>query len=273
MDYLNQVKEATATIQTIYSEKLEVGIILGTGLSQIGSEIEVIHEIEYANIPHFPISTVESHQGKLIIGKLSGKTVLAMKGRFHYYEGYSMQQVTFPIRVMSFLGLKKLVVSNACGGLNPDQEVGDIMMITDQIDLFPESPLRGVNPPEFGPRFPDMSEPYAEEFQAIARQIASEKSIRLHEGVYVGVQGPNLETKAEYYYLRGIGADAVGMSTVPEVLVANQMGMKVFGLSAITDLGVKGKIKKITIQEVLDAADIASPKMIEIIRELVKRIA
>lgn len=270
MSYLQKVKEARAFLVDRYSGPIEIGVILGTGLGQMSTEIEVIQEIDYDEIPHFPISTVESHHGKLIIGKLAGKVVLAMKGRFHYYEGYNMREVTFPIRVMGLIGIKTLLVSNACGGLDPAHQVGDVMLIRDQIDLFPENALRGQNPPEFGPRFPDMSEPFSLDLLEKAKVISKKLGVQIHEGVYAGVQGPNLETKAEYKYLRLIGADVVGMSTVPEVMVANQMGMRVFGISAITDLGVIGKIKKITLQEVLDAAEIASPKMIQIIRELVR---
>lgn len=272
MSYLEQVLQAKEYIQNLSAEPISIGIILGTGLGQMGEEIDAEQIIPYEDIPHFPISTVESHHGKLIIGELAGKKVIAMKGRFHYYEGYSMQMVTFPVRVMKFLGVETLLVSNACGGLNPDQEVGEVMMIRDQIDLFPENPLRGLNPPEFGPRFPDMSEPFSKRFLDIAREIEKELGVSLHEGVYAGVQGPNLETPAEYSYLRTIGADAVGMSTVPEVMVANQMGMEVFGLSAITDLGIPGKIKRITLQEVLQAAAIAEPLMTRIMKELVRRI-
>jgi len=272
MKYLNQVIEARNFIEDIFPESIETALILGTGLGKMGDEIEVIKEIDYDDIPNFPISTVESHHGKLVIGTLEGKLILAMKGRFHYYEGYSMREVTFPIRVMGLMSVKKLLVSNACGGLDPRHKVGDVMMIRDQIDLFPENALRGKNPPEFGPRFPDMSEPFSLEFLAKAKEIAMDLGIKIHEGVYAGVQGPNLETKAEYKFLRTIGADAVGMSTVPEVMVANQMGMKVFGISAITDLGVMGKIKKLTLAEVLGAAEIASPKMISIIRKLIKVI-
>ena len=272
MTYLDQVIEAKEFIQKIYPESLHVGIILGTGLGQMGTEIKADVVIPYGEIPHFPISTVESHQGQLLIGELSGKKVIAMKGRFHYYEGYSMKQVTFPVRVMKLLGVKTLLVSNASGGLNPAQEVGEVMMIKDQIDLFPENALRGQNFPEFGPRFPDMSEPFSLRLIGLAREIEKELRVSLHEGVYAGVQGPNLETPAEYAYLRSIGADAVGMSTVPEVMVANQMGMEVFGLSAITDLGVVGKIKRITLQEVIQAASIAEPLMTRVMKELVGRM-
>ncbi len=272
MTYLEKVKEARDFILSQYSSIPKTGIILGTGLGKMAEEIEVLKEVDYDDIPHCPISTVVGHHGSLLFGKLGGKEILAMQGRFHYYEGYSMKEVTFLIRVMGLLGVNTLFVSNACGGLDPNYEVGDVMMITDQIDLFPENALRGQNPPEFGPRFPDMSEPFYGQFLEMAREIAAASSIKLHEGVYAGIQGPNLETKAEYKYLRIIGADAVGMSTVPEVMVANQMGMKVFGLSAITDLGVIGKIKKLTLEEIIEGANVASPKMMVIIRELLNRI-
>lgn len=272
MDYLQQLEEAAEFIKRFYSEPISVGIILGTGLGNLGNQIEVVQELEYQNIPHFPLSTVESHSGKLIFGKLSGKNVLAMRGRFHYYEGYSMKQVTFPVRVMKKLGVKTLLVSNACGGLNPLQEVGEVMVISDHINLFPENPLRGANYDELGPRFPDMSETYSPELIQKALAIAEKNGLKLHTGVYVGVEGPNLETPAEYKYLRIIGADAVGMSTVPEVIVARHMGIEVFGISAITDLGVPGKIHKISLQDVLNAAAKAEPVMSLIIRELIKEI-
>ncbi|WP_192348094.1 purine-nucleoside phosphorylase [Algoriphagus sp. Y33] len=272
MNYLTQISEAASFIRSQYTSDVSIAIILGTGLGHLGDQITIEKEIEYVNIPHFPLATVESHSGKLIFGELSGKKVMAMKGRFHYYEGYSMQQVTFPIRVMKQLGVKTLLVSNASGGLNPDQEVGDVMLIRDQIDLFPESPLRGKHYNEFGPRFPDMSDAYSANLIAIALGFAKENNFRVHTGVYVGVQGPNLETPAEYKYLRGIGADAVGMSTVPEVIVARQMEIEVFGISAITDLGVEGKIEPVTIAAVLAAAAKAEPMMAEIIKEVVRQI-
>ncbi|WP_339701312.1 purine-nucleoside phosphorylase [Algoriphagus aquimarinus] len=272
MNYLNQISEATSFIRSQYTGEVSIAIILGTGLGHLGDQITVEKEIDYADIPNFPLSTVESHSGKLIFGELSGKKVMAMKGRFHYYEGYSMQEVTFPVRVMKKLGIKTLLVSNASGGLNPDQEVGDVMLIRDHIDLFPASPLRGKHYEEFGSRFPDMSDAYSSELHAIARGFAKANNFRVHSGIYAGVQGPNLETPAEYKYLRGIGADAVGMSTVPEVIVARQMGIEVFGISAITDLGVEGKIKRITLAEVLAAAALAEPMMAAIIKELVRVI-
>ncbi|MEP0714221.1 purine-nucleoside phosphorylase [Algoriphagus sp.] len=272
MNYLTNISEAASFIQSQYTSEVSIAIILGTGLGRLGDQISVEKEIDYSDIPHFPISTVESHSGKLIFGELSGKKVMAMKGRFHYYEGYSMQEVTFPVRVMKKLGVKTLLVSNACGGLNPAQEVGDVMIIRDQIDLFPESPLRGKHFEEFGPRFPDMSDAYSQNLTAIALGFAKANAFRVHTGVYAGVQGPNLETPAEYKYIRSIGADAVGMSTVPEVIVARQMGLEVFGLSAITDLGVEGKIQPVSIADVLAAAAKAEPVMASIIKEVVRQM-
>ena len=272
MDYKQQVEQATAFIQEIYPDPVAVGIILGTGLGNLASQIEVDLEIPYQEIPHFPISTVESHSGTLLFGHLAGKKVLAMKGRFHYYEGYSMKEVTFPIRVMRGLGVQTLLVSNASGGLNPAQAVGEVMLISDHINLFPENPLRGKNYDTWGPRFPDMSVPYSPRLIALALQIAQERGIKLHTGTYCGVEGPNLETPAEYSYLRTIGGDAVGMSTVPEVLVACHSGMEVFGISAITDLGVAGKIHQVTLDDVLAAAAKAEPIKSQILAELMRRM-
>jgi purine-nucleoside phosphorylase len=272
MDYLKQIQEAVTFIQQVHSSPVSIGIILGTGLGSLGNQIETECEIDYKDIPHFPLSTVESHSGKLIFGSLSGKKVVAMKGRFHYYEGYSMKEVTFPVRVMRKLGVDILLVSNACGGLNPAQEVGDVMLISDHINLFPENPLRGKNFDDLGPRFPDMSDTYSARLIEKALQIAEEKGINLHTGVYCGVEGPNLETPAEYNYLRTIGGDAVGMSTVPEVLVARHSGMEVFGISAVTDLGVAGRIHKVSLEDVIRAAGKAEPVMSMIMRELLARI-
>ncbi len=272
MDYLDQIQEAVSFIQKFHTAEAPVGIILGTGLGNLGNQIEVELEIDYKDIPHFPISTVESHSGKLIFGTLSGKKVVAMKGRFHYYEGYSMKEVTFPVRVMKKLGVSTLLVSNACGGLNPAQEVGEVMIITDHINLFTENPLRGKNYDELGPRFPDMSDAYSHDLIEKAMKIGVKHGIKLHQGVYVGVEGPNLETPAEYKYMRIIGGDAVGMSTVPEVLVARHSGMQVFGISAITDLGVEGRIHKVDIAYVLAAAAKAEPIMSLVMRELVAQI-
>jgi purine-nucleoside phosphorylase len=272
MDYLNQIQDAVSFIQTQYAEPVSVGIILGTGLGKLADELDVQVEINYKDIPHFPVSTVESHSGKLLFGTLSGKKVVAMKGRFHYYEGYSMKEVTFPVRVMKKLGVSTLLVSNACGGLNPAQEVGEVMIINDHINLFPENPLRGKNFDELGPRFPDMSQTYSKRLIAEALEIGKELGVKLHTGVYCGVEGPNLETPAEYKYLRIIGGDAVGMSTVPEVLVARHSGMEVFGISAITDLGVEGRIHEVSLEYVLAAAAKAEPVMAEVMRKLVARI-
>ena len=272
IDYLEQIKHAKDHISNIFKKKIDVGIILGTGLGQLIKQIDITHEIPYEEIPFFPISTVESHSGKLIIGELSGKTVVAMQGRFHYYEGYSMKEVTFPVRVLKALGVNNLFVSNAAGGLHPDYKIGGLMILNDHIDLFPENPLRGKNLDTFGVRFPDMSEPYCPKLIEKAVAIAEKSDVEVNQGVYVGVQGPNLETKAEYVYLRTIGADAVGMSTIPEVIVARQMEMKVFAISAITDLCSPGNVKKISITEVLAAAAIAEPKMSLIIKELVREI-
>lgn len=272
MDYKEQVELATAYIQGIHSDQVAIGIILGTGLGNLASQIEVDLEIPYQEIPHFPLSTVESHSGTLLFGRLVGKKVVAMKGRFHYYEGYSMKEVTFPIRVMRLLGVQTLFVSNASGGLNPNQEVGEVMVIADHINLFPENPLRGKNYEAWGPRFPDMSVPYSHRLMDLALEIAKEKGLKLHTGVYCGVEGPNLETPAEYNYLRTIGGDAVGMSTVPEVLVACHAGMEVFGISAITDLGVAGKIHQVTLDDVLAAAAKAEPIMSQILAELLRRM-
>ncbi|MBW3468873.1 purine-nucleoside phosphorylase [Arthrospiribacter ruber] len=269
ISYLEQIGHAVEYIISEFDQPSEVGIILGTGLGQLISQIEILHEIPYDKIPFFPVSTVESHKGKLIFGKLSGKSVIAMQGRFHYYEGYSMKEVTFPVRVMKKLGIGHLFVSNAAGGLNPDYKIGELMVINDHIDLFPENPLRGKNLDGFGVRFPDMSEPYDLSLVKKAMDIAEDNGLKVHQGVYAAVQGPNLETKAEYKYLRTIGADAIGMSTIPEVIVARHMDLPVFAISAITDLCSPGNIKKVKIEEVLAAAAIAEPGMGTIIKSLI----
>lgn len=268
---LEQFKESVAFIQSKTNVKPTVGIILGTGLGGLVKEIEIIDEISYGDIPHFPVSTVESHKGRLIFGKLGGKNVVAMQGRFHYYEGYNMQQVTYPVRVMKLLGIEKLFVSNASGGVNPDFEVGEIMILNDHINLFPAHPLIGKNIDELGPRFPDMSEPYCPKMIDTALSIAKENDIKVSVGTYVGLTGPTLETPAEYYYVRAIGGDAVGMSTVPEIIVARHMEIPVFAISIITDLGVKGKIKKVSLQDVIDVASRQEPKMTLIMQELITR--
>lgn len=247
----------------------ETGIILGTGLGGLVHEIAIEHSIEYKEIPNFPVSTVEGHSGRLIFGKLGGKNVVAMQGRFHFYEGYDMKQVTFPVRVMKYLGIKQLFVSNASGGVNPAFEVGDLMVITDHINLFPTNPLIGKNDAALGPRFPDMSDAYNPEFIVKAEAIAQKNNINVQKGVYVGLSGPTFETPAEYKYIRIIGGDAVGMSTVPEVIVARHMGIPVFAMSIITDMGVEGRIEKVTHEEVQKVAQIAEKKMTLIMKELV----
>ena len=267
-----KIVETTEYIHQHYNQQPEVGIVLGTGLGGLVSEIEIQCVLEYKDIPNFAVSTVESHSGKLIFGTLGGKNVVAMQGRFHYYEGYSPEQVTFPIRVMKMLGVKRLLVSNASGGVNPDFKVGEIMFVNDHINLFPEHPLRGKNIDELGPRFPDMSEPYDKKMLSLAKEIAAEKNIEVSEGIYAGLTGPSLETPAEYKYIRIIGADTVGMSTVPEVIVARHMEIPVFAVSIITDLGVPGKIKKINVAEIIAVANEQEPKMTEIMKELIIRI-
>ncbi len=250
----------------------DIGIILGTGLGGLVNEIEIVDSIPYHEIPNFPVSTVEGHSGRLILGKLGGKEILAMQGRFHFYEGYSMKEVTFPVRVMKLLGITHLFVSNASGGLNPTYRVGDIMVINDHINMFPEHPLRGKNLKELGTRFPDMSHTYNERLRNKARFIAFENNFDLKEGVYVGVSGPTFETPAEYKMFRILGADAVGMSTVPEVIVARHMSMTVFGISIITDSGVPGQIVEVSHEEVQQVAANAEPKMTLILKELIKSL-
>ncbi len=247
----------------------ETAVILGSGLGNLVNELTDTYEIDYKDIPHFPVSTVEGHSGRLIFGKLGRKDIMAMQGRFHYYEGYSMKEVTFPVRVMRELGIQTLFVSNAAGGTNPTFEIGDLMIITDHINFFPEHPLRGKNI-SYGPRFPDMSEAYDRTLIARAKEIASQKGITLREGIYIGTQGPTYETPAEYRMFARWGADAVGMSTVPEVIVANHCGIRVFGMSVITDLGVEGKIVEVSHEDVQLAADAAQPRMTAIMREMIQ---
>ena len=269
---LDKIKETTKFIKNIVNEDPQVGIILGTGLGALVNEININITIPYENIPNFPVSTVESHSGKLIFGTLGGKRVVIMQGRFHYYEGYDMQQITFPVRVMKFLGIEKLFISNASGGLRNDQEISDLMILNDHISLLPDNPLRGKNLDELGPRFPDMSDAYDKDLIAKALEIADKNNIKVHTGVYAAVPGPNLETPAEYKYLSIIGADAVGMSTIPENLVARQMGIPCFAISVITDIGVEGKIKKVTVEEVIEAAARAEPRMTLLMKELISSI-
>ena len=248
----------------------KTAIILGTGLGQLASEITDKIEIPYTEIPNFPVSTVEGHNGKLIFGKLGGIDIMAMQGRFHFYEGYSMKEVTFPVRVMYELGIKTLFVSNAAGGMNPHFKIGDLMIITDHINFFPEHPLRGKNFPT-GPRFPDMHETYDKKLIQLAADIAFEKKIRITYGVYLGLQGPTFETPAEYKMYHLMGADAVGMSTVPEVIVAHHCGIRTFGVSVITDLGGFDNPVEVSHEEVQEAANAAQPRMTEIMREMIIR--
>lgn len=269
---LEQIRTTTEYIQKKVQFTPEIGIILGTGLGGLVKEIDIEHTLPYNEIPNFPVSTVEGHSGKLIFGELGGRKVVAMQGRFHYYEGYDMKQVTFPVRVMKFLGIKTLFVSNASGGVNPDFEIGDLMILDDHVNLFPTNPLIGKNEDSLGPRFPDMSEPYDHKLIAKAKEIAKENNIKVQTGTYAGLSGPCLETPAEYRYIRNIGADAVGMSTVPEVIVARHMGIPCFAISIITDLGVPGKIVKVTHEDVQHVASEAEPKMTIIMRELVKAL-
>lgn len=269
---LNKVQETVNYILCKIDIKPEIGIVLGTGLGGLTTEIETLQTLSYKEIPNFPVSTVKGHEGKLIFGKLGSKNVVAMQGRFHYYEGYSMQEVTFPIRVMKLLGIKLLILSNAAGGVNPDYNVGDMMVIQDHINLMGDNPLIGKNDDDLGPRFPDMSETYDQKTIRIFTKIARQHHINFQTGVYAGVTGPTFETPAEYKYIRTIGADAVGMSTVPEAIVARHMGLPVFAVSIISDLGVEGKIVEISHEEVLQAAAQVEPKMTIILKEMLSKI-
>ncbi|MCL6747131.1 purine-nucleoside phosphorylase [Prevotella sp. TCVGH] len=265
-----KIQETASWLKERMTTSPKTAIILGTGLGQLASEITDSYEFSYQDIPNFPVSTVEGHSGKLIFGKLGGKDIMAMQGRFHYYEGYDMKEVTFPERVMYELGIETLFVSNASGGMNPSFQIGDLMIIDDHINFFPEHPLHGKNFPT-GPRFPDMHEAYDKSLRQLADDIAKEKNIRVVHGVYVGVQGPTFETPAEYAMYHRLGSDAVGMSTVPEVIVARHCGIKVFGMSIITDLGIEGKPVEVSHEEVQEAANKAQPLMTEIMREIIKR--
>ncbi|MBK7182217.1 MAG: purine-nucleoside phosphorylase [Bacteroidetes bacterium] len=269
---LDQIKSTATYIQSKITTQPEIGIILGTGLGGLVKEINIKHTIPYEEIPNFPVSTVEGHSGKLIFGELGGKNVVAMQGRFHYYEGYNMQQVTFPVRVMKFLGIQKLFVSNASGGVNPNFEIGDLMIINDHINFFPSNPLIGKNLAELGPRFPDMSEAYNKEIIVKAKKVAAANNIKVQEGVYLGLSGPTFETPAEYRMVKILGADAVGMSTVPEVIVARHMNIPCFAMSIITDLGVEGKIVEVTHEDVQHVAAQAEKKMTLIMKELMKEL-
>jgi purine-nucleoside phosphorylase len=269
---LSKINEAVTYITNLYATKPQVGIVLGSGLGSFTGEISVEKEIPYSDIPHFPVSTVEGHSGKLIFGELGGKKVVAMAGRFHYYEGYSPEEVVFPIRVMKFLGIETLLISNAAGGMNPTFKVGDLMLIKDHISFFAINPLLGKNIETLGPRFPDMSDPYKKELRDKAKAIAAAKNIDLKEGVYCGVTGPTFETRAEYKLLKVIGGDAVGMSTVQEVIAGVHMGLPVFAMSVITDIGIREEENEITHDEVLQAAKDAEPKLTYIFKELIAQL-
>jgi purine-nucleoside phosphorylase len=271
-DLIPKINQTVKVIRKLVKDDFPVGIILGTGLGGLVKEIQIIQEFDYSELPHFSISTVESHNGKLIFGTLEGKKVVAMQGRFHYYEGYSMQQITFPVRVMKFLGVETLLVSNACGGMNPQFRKGDVMIMTDHINLLGDNPLIGKNEDELGPRFPDMSEPYSKKLIKMAEEAALENKIKIQKGVYIAVPGPNLETKAEYRFLRATGADVVGMSTIPENIVANHMGMKVLGISIITDECFPESLKPVNVEEIIATAMEAEPKMTLIMKEVVKKL-
>ncbi len=273
INLLEKIQETSEFIKKRVNNKLpETAIILGSGLGALVNHIDIEVEIPYGEVPNFPVSTVEGHKGCLIFGNLAGKYIMAMQGRFHYYEGYSMQEVTFPIRVMKAIGIKTVFVSNAAGGMNPNFKVGDLMIITDHINVFPEHPLHGKNINELGPRFPAMIDAYSPRLVKLAKDIAREKGVRLMEGVYVGTQGPTFETPAEYRYFWRIGGDAVGMSTVPEVIVARHSDIEVFGISIITDLGVEGAVEEASHEEVQKAAAAAQPIMAMLVQEMITRM-
>ena len=267
-----QRAEAVAFIKERLPIDPEYLLILGTGLGQLAEEMTVELELPYEEIPHFPVSTVESHAGKLLIGYLGGKSVMAMQGRFHYYEGYSMKQIAFPVRIAKMLGIQTLLVSNACGGLNPNFERGDIMLINDHINFLGDNPLIGPNDPDLGPRFPDMSQPYTERLLATAEQVALDAGIKMHQGVYLAVSGPMMETKAEYRYMRQLGADVVGMSTVPEVIAAVHMSMEVLGISVITDECFPDALEPVSLDDVLEAAAMAEPQLTSVVVGVLERL-
>lgn len=275
MTFLEQVQESISYIRKHTKMRPEIGIILGTGLGGLVKEIRKEIVLDYDEIPHFPISTVESHHGKLIFGTLAGRKVVAMQGRFHFYEGYTLQNVTYPVRVMSHkigLGVKTLLISNAAGGMNPEFRRGDLMIIDDHINMQGDNPLIGENIDELGPRFPDMSEPYSKELISLANKVARDLKIKVKHGVFVAVQGPNLETRAEYRMLRNFGADAVGMSTVPENIIANHMGMRSFGISIITDECFPDTLEPVSVEQIIKIANRAEPKLTKLMKELVRQI-
>ncbi len=266
-----KVQETVNFIKEKTNLSPEYGVILGSGLGNFTEDMDIEFTLPYTEIPNFPVSTVEGHKGALVFGKIGGKNVVAMQGRFHYYEGYNMQEVTFPVRVMKYIGVSKLIVSNASGGVNPNYKVGSIVVIKDHVNMFPEHPLRGKNDARFGPRFVNMSDPYSPAMIAKVKEVASELDIEVQDGVYLGLQGPTFETISEYRMVSALGCDCVGMSTVPEVIVARHMELETFGVSVITDMGDEESIGVITHKEVLEAAKIAEPKVRSLIRELIKR--
>ncbi len=267
-----KIQETAAFIRSKVKATPRVGIILGSGLGGLIDLVVKEAEISYGDLPHFPVSTVQGHAGKLVFGKLGEQSVMLMAGRFHYYEGYDMQEVTFPVRVMKALGIETLIVSNAAGGMNTSYQVGDLVIIKDHINLFPEHPLRGPNDERLGVRFQDMSEPYDLQLITMAQKIAQSKNLRVHTGVYAGLQGPTFETRAEYKWLHVIGADVVGMSTVPEVIVARHGNMKVFAASVVTDLGIRDELNTISHEEVLAAANAAAPLLAGLVADLVSEL-
>ncbi len=272
MDLLERLKETKAFIEEKVSIRPKIGIVLGTGLGNLADYVDTESVLEYRDIPHFPVSTVESHKGELLFGRLEGKEVLVMEGRFHFYEGWSLEQITYPIRVMKSLGIERLIISNAAGGLNPLFRAGDIMIIEDHINLMGVNPLVGPNYDELGPRFPDMSEPYSRELIELAEESALDEKIAVKKGVYIAVTGPNLETRAEYRFFRTIGADAVGMSTVPEVIVAVHSGIKVLGVSVITDMCLPDALEPATLEKIIAIANSSAPKLLRLVKAVVARM-
>jgi purine-nucleoside phosphorylase len=268
----SKINETISYIANLTKIKPVVGVVLGTGLGGLVDEIDIKSELSYEDIPNFPVSTVESHAGKLIFGYIANKPVVAMQGRFHYYEGYSMQEITFPIRVMKFLGIKTLLISNAAGGMNPLYKKGEIMIMDDHINLLGDNPLIGPNDDEIGVRFPDMSEPYSKRLIKIAEDIALERKIKLQKGVYIAVSGPNLETRAEYRFLRDIGGDVVGMSTVPEVIVARHMDIEVFGLSVVTDECFPDALEPAKVEDIIKTANGAQPRLTFLMKQVIEKL-
>ena len=271
-EYRNNIKETVKFIKNKTDLKPEIGIILGTGLGGLVAEIDIIRELSYSDIPNFPVSTVESHAGKLIFGKITDKNLIVMQGRFHYYEGYSMQNITFPIRVMKELGVNILLISNASGGMNPQFSRGDLMILDDHINLLGSNPLIGPNLDEYGTRFPDMSEPYSKRLIALTEKVALENQLKVQKGTFIAVPGPNLETKAEYRFLRLCGADCVGMSTVPEDIVAVHSGMEVLGISVITDECFPDALHPVNVEEIIQVANEAEPKLTLLMKEVIAQL-